>query len=129
MKHLFSSWPKLLHKLQRYTLQVACLCPLLPQRLHFPVNFSGFSEKFLAAGHLDKKERLIFQKCVHRFEIVIFVRQTLENYCSYLVFRNFLTSELLREWSFLWNYKSNECSSPKFNLGGCKSVEVFWSKG
>ena len=55
LKHLFSSWPKRLQKLHWVTLQVACLCPLLPQRLHFPVNFSGSRAELFATVPLDNK--------------------------------------------------------------------------
>ena len=55
LKHLFSSWPKRLQKVHSDALQVACLCPLLPQRLHFLVNFSGLREELFATVPLDNK--------------------------------------------------------------------------
>ena len=55
MKHLFSLWPKRLQKLHWDTLQVACLCPFLPQRLHFPLNFSGLRAELFARVSLDNK--------------------------------------------------------------------------
>ena len=55
-KHVFSSRPKRLQKLHWDTLQVAYLCPLLPQRLHhFQVNFSGLSAELFATVPLDNK--------------------------------------------------------------------------
>ena len=56
LKQLFSSWPTRLQKLHWDIQQVACLCPLLQQRLHFAaVNFSSLRAELFATVPLDNK--------------------------------------------------------------------------
>ena len=51
----YSPCPKRLQRLHWETLQLACLCPLSPQRLHSPVKFSGLREELFAVVPFDNE--------------------------------------------------------------------------